>query len=304
MTIFADSWWVPFSTPAPRPRRLYANGQSALAGPVPVGIVRVDQLVRETLLRDVGFVWIDQLVRETLLTNVSVHVDQLVRETLLQDALVFVTTPYPVLKGLGFNWIKRIIGGNTGVAKAASGRESRINYWTYPSWEWDLTYPDYLPDAPANGTTASDLKDLMGFCAANYGSFRAFPFLDPDDNSVSLQLINNGTGVDSTFLLVKSYGLGAFIGTEPIGFLNQSFPFNVYVNGVLKTLGVDYTVNVSLPYTQTITFASPPGAGLPITVDMHYYYMARIKDDSNEFEKFMDKFWSMKKITLMSLKGT
>jgi uncharacterized protein (TIGR02217 family) len=214
------------------------------------------------------------------------------------------TTPYPVLNGLTYSVIKRIIGGNTLIAKAGSGREVRVGLWSNPEWEWDLTY-EYLPDKVANGTTSSDLKQLMGFIGANMGALIAFPFMDPDDNTVLGQLIATGDGVTASFYLTRTYGLSA--GTtsyEPIGYLDNTYTTKVYVNGVLKTLTTDYTLSTATPYFQKVNFISAPAAAAAITVDMRYYFMARIKDDSVEFEKFMDKLWALKKITLVSLKGS
>lgn len=214
-----------------------------------------------------------------------------------------IPTPYPTLPGLTFSVMKRIVGGNTAVAKAASGREIRINMWTYPEWEWDLTY-EYLPDKQANGATASDLRSLVGFVGGNYGALSAFPFMDPDDNTVLGQSVGTGDGSNKTFTLVRTYGLSLGATTEPVGYLDATYTTKVYVNGVLKTLTTDYTINTASPYAQSITFVTAPASSAAVTVDMRYYYMARIKEDTVELEKFMDKLWSLKRITLVSLKGT
>jgi hypothetical protein len=38
-------------------------------------------------------------------------------------------------------------------------------------------------------------------------------------------------------------------------------------------------------------------------MDFYYYYVVRFKDNSLEFEKIYNRLWSIKRATLMSLKG-
>lgn len=268
-------------------------------------LVKAATIGREALVTETAQLRIPLVFREVLISGAALFAAQLYREILTWDApTMTVPAPYPTL-ALGFSVFKRAIGGSTAVAKAASGREIRINYWTYPEWEWDLTY-EMLPDAGSMqaGVTASDIKTLVGFLLVNFGSFVAFPFLDPDDNAILGQSIGTGDGATTSFLLVKNYGLGGLVGLEPIGYLNQSLTLNVYVDGVLKTAGTDYTTSLASPYRQTIVFTTPPAAGKAVTVDMNYYFMTRIKEDTGDFEKFMEKLWTNKKLTLVSLKGT
>lgn len=266
---------------------------------------RVYQLARESLVSEEANLMAPQFAREVLLTDYGPQIGQIARELLLWDSssLTF-PTAFPTLS-LGFSVMKRPLGGSTPVARAASGREIRVAYWTYPQWEWDLTY-EMLPDTGAQqaGVTSSDIKSLVGFILANYGSWGSFPFRDPDDYAAIGQQIATGDGTTTTFTLLKTYGLGTVVGSEPIGYLDPVADFNVYVGGVLQTIGTDYTVSTTQPYRQIVTFTTAPALGAAVAVDMEYYFQVRIKDDSNEVEKFMEKLWSMKKITLVSLKGT
>jgi hypothetical protein len=278
--------------------------------------VRTAQVYSETLLEEIVVAKTAQVYSETLLSGSYVSIAQVYSETLLQDATVMVMpTPYPTLPGLSFSVMKRPVGGSTGVAKAASGREIRVQYYTFPEWEWDLTY-EYLPDFQGNGATTSDLRDLMGFCLSVYGSFFAFPFQDPADYFIQGYDIAGApytNGVNTTFLLLKDYGLYPFVGVEPIGWLNTSptaipglsgsNPINVYINGTLQSPST-YTLSLASPYNQLIVFNTPPASGVVISVDMQYYFMTRLKMDTTEFEEFLHNFWSLKKITLVSLKGT
>lgn len=207
---------------------------------------------------------------------------------------------FPQLKGLTYSVFKRP-NFNTGKGVSASGREVRIQYYSSPRWEWDLTY-EYLPDAPMNGSTASDLKTFTGFYLSVAGGTLPFLFYDPDDNHVTAQAIAVGDGVTQTFTLVRSYGLGSNIGTEPIGYLNTSVSFNVYLNGVPASNG-SFSVNQTTGGNQLISFTAAPSSGTVITVDMGYYYVVTFKDDNIELEKFVSQIWSLKKTTLISQKA-
>lgn len=208
---------------------------------------------------------------------------------------------YPTLN-LEFSVVKRP-KQSVGVAAAASGRETRTSYWQYPMWEWDLSY-EYLPDAGGGwqaGITASDIRTLMAFYTI-HTDFLTFLFEDIDDNQV-LQAVNPmavGDGTTLTFPVTRAFGAGGFTTIEPVGYVNLGHPFNVYDNGVLVNPAT-YTLDQTVGYNQTITFTSaPPAAGHVISSDVFYYYLARFKEASNEFEKFMDKLWSLKKTTIMS----
>lgn len=202
---------------------------------------------------------------------------------------------FPTLPGLAFDVVKRPTF-YTASAKSVSGYSVRIGYADTPTWEWDLTY-EVLKDT----TSTSDLKKLLGFWLGMQGDLRPFLFSDPDDNAVAGQLVGTGDGSTTTFTLYRTYGSGQ-TGTEPIGYVDTSGTFNVYVNGTVVDPSL-YTVVQSTPYGQQIKFTTAPASGATVTADFSFYYYVHFKDASNEFEKFMNKFWSMKKLTLESLRG-
>lgn len=208
---------------------------------------------------------------------------------------------FPVLPGLAFSVIKRPTFFN-GLAQSASGREVRVAYAQYPLWEWDLTY-DYLPDeTTASSATASDLKQLMGFYLSQSGSLGGFLFKDPDDNTVTGQTIGTTDGVTVSYTLIRSYGESDGDGIEPVGYVDTTAPFEVYLNGVLQSASL-YEVVTATPVNQALQFLTAPAAGQVLTVTYTYYYYVRFKEDTYEFEKFMDKLWSQRLLTLKSLRG-
>src|SRR5215813_587727 len=131
---------------------------------------------------------------------------------------------YPTLVGLAFNVVRRP-KGNTVVQTHVSGRETRLGYWTYPLYEWDLTYSvlrDFKP-CPTS-LILSELKRLEGFFLAMQGSLTEFFFYDPDDNFVANQVLGTGDGTTTDFLVVPTWGdasYGATV-TEPVANVNQN----------------------------------------------------------------------------------
>jgi uncharacterized protein (TIGR02217 family) len=209
---------------------------------------------------------------------------------------------YPTLPGLTYSVLKRP-KFFTGVAQSASGREVRVSYAQNPLWEWDLTY-NYLPDQQTDtSATPSDLKQIVGFYLAQAGSFQGFLFKDPDDNAVNGQYLGTGDGANAIFPLVRTYGGSDGTGTEPIGFLDTTVGFNVYVDGTPQAPGTNYALGITQPVAQFVQFVGAPTAGAVITVDMGYYYYVRFQDDHYDFEKFMDRLWQLQKVTLMSLRN-
>jgi uncharacterized protein (TIGR02217 family) len=265
--------------------------------------MRASQLTAPVLVTTTAPTRASQIVAEALYKQANppyVRASQIVLEVLVPHLEYPLPLTYPVLKGLTFDWVKRP-KFSTGVGVSASGREVRVAYWARPQWEWDLSY-DILGDSSQwTGTTASDLKTLMGFILAVYGSWAAFYFQDPDDYSVTGQVLGTGDGTTQQFQMVRTYGLGEYTGTEPVGSVNNSEPVNVYLNGVLQTSG--YTLNTTTPCGNYINFATAPAAGVSVTADFQFFYYCRLKDDSYDFSKFMQNLWDTKKLTVFSLKN-
>jgi uncharacterized protein (TIGR02217 family) len=281
--------------------------------------VRVSQQVVASLsLSNIGYTQASQVVVAALATSTTTHVRasqitatalvglaQRVRATQIAISILVwnyevpVPALFPTLPGLGYSVIKRP-KFFTGVGTSAIGREVRVAYATAPLWEWDLIY-DYLPDEPtASAATSSDLKTLMGFYLATAGSFAGFAFQDPDDNTVTGQAIGETDGTTTTWTFVRTYGGNDGSGIEPIGWLNMGAPINIYVGGGMPVSSSTYDILNSAGCLQQVRFHSAPTSGQAITADFSFYYSVRFKDDSVDFEKFMNKLWSLKTISLMS----
>ena len=91
-----------------------------------------------------------------------------------------------------------------------------------------------------------------------------------------------------------SRNIGGYI--EPIqNPANQSA--TVYVNGVAKTQGTDYTIANGL-----VTFAAAPAAGAAITADFQWLWRVRFAQDTLEFANFLYLLWECRTVELVSVR--
>lgn len=191
-----------------------------------------------------------------------------------------------------------------------SGGEVRLSYWSEPLCEWDISY-DVLRDGFRNGVAYDELKQIEGMFLACAGSLQGFQFHDPDDNRVFRQMIGTTDGISSAYTLVRTFGScnpgDSYQGSEAIGFLDTTQPFNLYVDDAAAPVALSdptygYALATSAPKQQQLVFNSAPAAGHTLSVDMAYLYYARFGADSQDFEKFMHQLWGLKKVTLVSLR--
>jgi uncharacterized protein (TIGR02217 family) len=157
---------------------------------------------------------------------------------------------YPVLPGIAFGTV-RSPTWSTKIQTAVSGKELRAAFWSTPIWKYTLVY-EFLRTASA----FQELQTLFGFYNQRQGQFDSFLFSAPDDNSVTAEPFGTGTGSQTVFQLKRSFG----------GFSESVVNVNVFatlfVNGVAKTYGTDYTVDNT---TGLVTFVSAPAAAAALT---------------------------------------
>jgi hypothetical protein len=230
------------------------------------------------------------------------RVSQLVLEVLVANVEVGVPVIYPSLPGIDIKVIWRPKAVNLNPQVHSSGREVRASASNYPLHEFELQY-NMLRDRP----TEIELKTLMGFFLSLGGSLTGFCFLNPYDNYVQGQGFITTDGVNNTFgPLMRTYGAGGYDVTEPVGYVDMTQPFNLYVDGAWvspndATWG--YTVQQTTPVNQLVKFTNTPASGHVITVDMHYFYYCNFADDSIDFEQLLWRIWKADKIKIKSLRG-
>jgi uncharacterized protein (TIGR02217 family) len=163
--------------------------------------------------------------------------------------------------------------------------EVRAAFSPYPRRRYTLTY-NFLRDWGA----LTELKTLYGFYCQMQGAFDTFLYDDPEDDSVTSQLIGTGDGSTTAFQLVRTYG--GF--TEPV--YNPHAAPQIFVNGVLKTLGIDYTITNGV-----VTFAVAPGIGLPVTWTGTYYWRCRFEQDTLAFEELANLVWKQSSMAFLTV---
>lgn len=121
------------------------------------------------------------------------------------------------------------------IASTISGFESRNLDWSNAKHRYDASFAI---------RSATDHQEIREHFHMARGPFHTWPLLDPLDHDV---LVTQGVATDSdeasdaAFQLCKQYGTGGFAYKRKI---TRPLPGAlIYVGGVLKTEGVDYTLD-------------------------------------------------------------
>lgn len=211
-----------------------------------------------------------------------------------------------LLPGLAFSskWSPSFINMKT--ATTASGADIDLGLAQYPLHDFELTY-EFLRHGPIGGASTLaqlEFRTLMGFHLAIGGTLGRFLYRNPDDCRAWRNRIGTGDGTTTTFTITRTFGANGYFGTEPVGQIDTGSPINVYLDGLSTPLSPSqYSFNTATPCANTITFVAPPGAGQSIELDMSYFYYCKLSDNSNTFEKFMDRLWKLSKVTLHSCRA-
>lgn len=258
---------------------------------------RVSQLVPEALAAGDPNARVSQAVAEALAAGANnARISQIVLEALVPNIGVFMPIVYPTLPTLSYSVKWRPQFFNMPTQKMATGAELDLGVAAAPLHDFDLTY-QVLRDRPA--PSPNEFRTMMGFFGAISGNLGRFLFKNPDDNAVQQQAIATTDGTAHQWTLQRTFGVGEYSWTEPVGYVDLTLPFNVYLDGVLQD-HTAYTVDTTDPVNQLLDWGSTLGAGQKITADMSYFYYCKLPDDTLEFEQFMYRLWTLNKITLHS----
>lgn len=204
---------------------------------------------------------------------------------------------FPALPGLSWD-VKKTPSWNTRVQRSTGGMELRATYYSLPIWSWTLSY-DVLRAIAIGGTTYTEMQALADFYNARQGMYDSFLYDDPTDDTIAdtaRQQFGTGDGTTTAFQLTRTlYASGVF--TEPVYNLNGN-P-KIYVAGVLKTSGTDYTISAG-----KVTFAVAPAAAAALTWSGSWYWRVRFDQDSAEFNNQLFGLWDLKQIKFVSVKGS
>jgi uncharacterized protein (TIGR02217 family) len=212
---------------------------------------------------------------------------------------------FPKIKGLAWD-IVIVPTTSTEIQTSLAGREVRIQNFVNPIWEFTLHY-EYLLNDPRfrDENEQTPLETLVGFFLARGGQFDDFLLNLTDltgrleDSVYSGQPIGTGDGSTKNFQLVRNIG----------GFLEAvQNPMNqvatVYVNGVAKVQGTDYTIANGL-----VTFTVAPAVSAAITADFIFLYRVRFDlgtsrsgKEGIELTNFYYQLYECKEVQLISVR--
>lgn len=220
-----------------------------------------------------------------------------------------VTYPiYPTPPGLSYSvfWSPGFATLPTQVA--ANKAEIDILLADEPIHEFELVY-DFLRNATTWAGEAlvhNEFKNFMGFFLRVKANAGRFLFWHPDDNRTLAEPVGTTDGSSTDYgPLNRTFGVGLNVGVESVGYVHDTdlgtYPINVYFDGVIQSSGI-YTIDKTFPKRQMLSFLVPPAGGQDITIDYSYYYYVKFAEDNLSFEKFMSTLWTIKRVTLRSLR--
>lgn len=204
------------------------------------------------------------------------------------------TAVLPSPAGIGWD-IQRKPMWKTQIQTAVSGKETRMGYWSYPRYQWEITY-NFLRQGTIHGTAYTELSDFFGFFNNRGGAFDTFLYQDRDDNAVTGQSIGVGDGTETQFQLVRAFG--SYV--EPM--LAPNVVSAVYINGTPLASGWSVS-NWGTTTPGVITFTSAPADGDIITVDFSYYFPVRFLEDSLDFNNFLAQLYECQSVPFISVKN-
>lgn len=263
--------------------------------------VRASQLVGEPLARGTPNVRASQLVTEPILRGTPhCRPSQFVLEVLCLFLEMPMPPVYPQLIGLGYDvtWSPGFM--NMPTATSTSGADIDLGLAEWPLHDFELTY-NFLRDAFISGT--QEFKTMFAFYLQMGGTVGRFLFPNPDDNKTEGEPIGTGDGTTTVFgPLMRTFGVGEYTDTEPIGWLDLTQPFTVYFNGEAVDASAYEILQVGGCNMQ-IKFNTPPSDDVVITGDYSYYYYCKFPTNTNTFNKFLDHIWAVKKVMIHSCRA-
>jgi len=212
---------------------------------------------------------------------------------------------FPKIRGLAWS-ISKTPTFSTEIQESVVGREVRVQNFQNPIWEFTLSY-EYLVNDPKfrDENEQTPLETLVGFFLARGGQFDDFLLNESEvtgrleDSVYSGQPIGTGDGVTKSFQLVRNIGGFLEAVQNPI---NQTA--SVYLSGVSKTQGTDYTIANGLA-----TFVNAPAAGAPITADFIMLHRVRFHTGTSrsgkegmEFTNFYYNLYECREVQLISVR--
>lgn len=170
-----------------------------------------------------------------------------------------------------------------------SGREVRSARTAAPLWRIELNY-----DLLRMASPYAEFQAIAGFFAQCAGEGTAFYFEPPSLSPAIDQVLAVGDGITAIFPLVVSFGDYLF---APAGVGTLSA---LCLDGVPQTAG--YTASTA-PFAPSVTFATPPAAGVVVTASFDWLFLCRFEDDDLGLEEFMAQLYALQSLQLRTVRA-
>lgn len=196
---------------------------------------------------------------------------------------------FPTFQGWSYNKEKKPIW-KTNVYEATSGKEVRIQKWSYPRYEITLKY-NFLTDNAIQSVSLDkgELEKLQGFFNSVGGNCDDFLFYDEVEHSCTNQPFGLGDGSTRFFQLKRS--LQNWV--EPVRGITTK-P-KIFIGGTeTNAFSWDNYGNI------TLTSAPPNDAVLTWTGD--YYFRVRFTNEELELTRTFEGLWEGIEINLITVK--
>jgi uncharacterized protein (TIGR02217 family) len=196
---------------------------------------------------------------------------------------------YPTFQGWSYKKEKTAIW-KTNIYEATSGKEVRIQKWSYPRYKITLNY-NFMTDNNINSITLDkgDVEKLQGFFNSVGGNCDDFLFYDDVENYCNNNIFGTGDGSTKIFQLYRT--LPNWV--EPVkGIVEKP---KIYINGT-------QTNAFTWDNDGKITFTAAPAAGAILTWTGNYYFRVRFENEELEVSRTYDGLWEGIEINLITVK--
>ena len=167
----------------------------------------------------------------------------------------------------------------TDIVRLSSGYEQRNTSWSGSLRRYNAGY---------GVTSLTQMREVIAFFEARRGPLHGFRWRDPFDYSSASaddvvtpfdQSLGLGDGATTVFQLVKTYAQGGETVSRVIA-KPVAGGVRVAVDGVELSEGADFSVDAT---TGRVSFANPPGAGLPVTAGYQFDTPVRFETEELSF---------------------
>ena len=208
----------------------------------------------------------------------------------------------PSIPGITYPWTRKPMF-QTRKQEAISGKETRIADWSTPRYQWTLPV-QFLRTGTFFQATYAEYATLESFFESLLGGWDTWLYQDAYDFSVTGQGIGAGTGSQTTFPMVRTFGTnaGPILAPDTTDIIG---PLSVYIGGTLQSSS-GYVVtswgtsNGAGP--GQLIFTAAPSNGALITASFSYFWPVHFDDDGMDFSAFMSNLAEVKKMSFTSVK--